>query len=161
MRSFPTSFLTGLCALVLSGLMVGAAVASPAETIRTAVMRAAPSARARVVQVIPPHAEIELESCGRHWCLAIWRGIDGYVSARSVINLAQESPPVIYGEPYDWDSYYNYAWGPYYGFVLGRGVYSGPYGHGHFRGAVPSFHGPGLPRGGRHGNGVIIYRGRH
>eukprot|EP01037_Dinobryon_pediforme_P011891 gene11891-11983_t len=161
--------------------MIGSASASPAETTRTAVMRASPNARARILQVIPPNAQIDLESCGRYWCYASWRGIFGYVSARSIINLAQEAPSIIYEEPY-WEPNYNYGLWPYYGLGLGSGLYGGYYYRNHFHnggrnfgrthnfggahnfGGVHNFPGRGHTgtfRGGHRGGDIFIPRGRH
>jgi len=48
-------------------------------------MRAAPSAKAHVVQRIPRSAEVEIGKCARGWCRAAWKGLPGYIPAEAVV----------------------------------------------------------------------------
>ena len=80
------------------------ALATPALTNAPTTMREAPSAHSRVVQSIPANAQIDIEGCGRYWCNASWRNIDGFVPANvvsaggpPVYNAAP--PPVVFGPP--------------------------------------------------------------
>ena len=65
-------------------LAAGLAFAHPAMTADDATMRAAPSGRARVVQRIPAHAQIDVTDCGEDWCAASWRDIDGFVRVEAI-----------------------------------------------------------------------------
>jgi hypothetical protein len=77
-------------------LAVGAtANADPAITTTATAMRAAPSAKARLVQHVPGNAEIDLNQCSRAWCYASWRN---YLPAATV--AAQPDPAAsLYGPP--------------------------------------------------------------
>lgn len=81
-------------------------------------MRAAPSARAHVVQRIPAHAQIDLGTCGERWCSASWRNLDGYVRVEAIgANtgpLAGPRPYGYYGGPYPYGG--PVVVGPVFGF---------------------------------------------
>jgi hypothetical protein len=113
--------------LAVSALCLGSAapaVADPAETIAPTIMRAAPSAAARVVQRIPAHAEIDLSSCSGAWCRVSWRDRFGYVRAEAVAVGSYAPRPAYY-------SYYGprYYWGPPVVVAPGWG-WGRPYGYG-------------------------------
>ncbi len=84
-------------------LAAGAAAARPAMTADATTMRAAPSGKARVVQKIPPHAQIDVSDCGESWCAASWRDLDGFVRVEAIApNDAPLAgpPPVVVGGPF-------------------------------------------------------------
>jgi len=89
MRSFALSLTLALAAPAV-------AFAAPAETARATWMHDAPTGWAPIVQSLPANAEIDVESCGRQWCLASWREISGYVQSKALI-FGPEGPP--YGPP--------------------------------------------------------------
>ncbi len=76
---------------VVFGVCLAVALASPslaelAMTGAPVTMRAAPSAKAAVVQRIPASAEIEVDRrCPRGWCMASWRHLSGYLPADAVV----------------------------------------------------------------------------
>ena len=113
--------------IVTFGLCVGLVApvfADPARTTAPVVMRAAPTAKARVVQNIPANAEIDLSHCSGDWCYASWRDRFGYVEANAVAAAPYAAAPPGYAGPY----YYGPAVGPWQGW--GRPYYYG-YGWGH------------------------------
>lgn len=87
------------------------AAADPAITGAAAAMRDAPSARARIVQRVPAHAEIDVNQCRRDWCYASWRDRFGYLPAAAIDAPPPEAPP-----PGEWSSggfgpfYFGYGW---------------------------------------------------
>jgi len=85
-------------------LLAGAAVAHPAMTAYDTAMRAAPSGKARIVQHIPGHAQIDVEDCGDVWCSASWRDIGGFVRVDAIGPdegaLVEPGPGPYYGGPY-------------------------------------------------------------
>ena len=109
--------------------LVASASAELAMTEAPAIMRAAPSGRAAVVQRLPQRAEIDLEKCDHAWCRASWRGRFGYISeelvvfgsAPATLHGGEMPPPVVYASP----TYVTppaWRWtGPYIG-VNGGGV---------------------------------------
>lgn len=106
--------------LAFLGLLaaVASAAAYPAVTTAPAVMRTAADPRARVVQTIPPNAEIDVTNCTARWCYASWRDIFGYIPFSTVAALAEPpapyypAPPVVVVPGWGWRN----GWGPgYYG----------------------------------------------
>ena len=94
-------------------------------TIAPTRMRESPSPQGRVVQEIPPHAQIDVESCGRLWCSASWRDISGFVSVRSV-SFGDSGPlldappprplyvgPPVVVEPFGFGFGWSYGWRHY------------------------------------------------
>jgi hypothetical protein len=88
-------------------------------------MRAAPSAKAHVVQEIPASAQIDVSECERGWCYSSWRNRFGYIPAEVVVRGPptppgnELPPPVVYAQPapapvWGWS-------GPYVGFGWGYG----------------------------------------
>jgi hypothetical protein len=77
-------------------LAASPALAEPVWTNAPSVMRRAPNPAARVVQEIPPSAQIYLKSCRGDWCYASWRNRSGYIPAYAV---AEEAPPSDFGAP--------------------------------------------------------------
>jgi hypothetical protein len=61
------------------------AMAEPAMTDAPVAMRAGPTGKAGVVQLIPQSAEIHLEKCAGAWCRASWRGRYGYIPEEAVV----------------------------------------------------------------------------
>ena len=86
-------------------LAASAAFAHPAMTGDPTTMVAAPSSHARVVQEIPPHAQIDVGECGERWCAASWRNLDGYVRVEAIapndapLGGPPGPPPVVVGGP--------------------------------------------------------------
>jgi hypothetical protein len=104
-------------------LAASAAFAHPAMTGDPTTMVAAPSSHARVVQEIPPHAQIDLGECGERWCAASWRNMDGYVRVEAI--APNDAPlagppgprppvfiggPVIVGPAFRYGYYYHRRW---------------------------------------------------
>ena len=83
------------CAVLLAA---SPAVAEPVWTSAPSVMRRAPSPAARVIQEIPPSAQIYLKSCRQDWCYASWRNRSGYIPAYAVSDAA---PPNFGAPPAD------------------------------------------------------------
>ena len=105
MRVFLTAL--GSCAL-----FAASAAADPATTGAAASMRAAPSAKARVVQRVPANAEIDLSQCSGGWCYTSWRDRFGYLPAAAIAGPPYPSaPPPPYGPYGGWS---NAAVGPFY-----------------------------------------------
>ena len=86
-------------------------------------MRAAPSARARVVQNIPAHAQIDVSQCREEWCAASWRDRDGFVRVEAIApndapleGPPPPGPPVAFGSPiivgpvFGYGYYYHRHW---------------------------------------------------
>lgn|ERR1700722_405937 len=83
----------GLCFAVSAS-----ASADPAVATTATAMRAAPSAKARLVQHVPGNAEIDLNQCGGGWCYASWRNRFGYLPVAAI--AAQPDPAAsLYGSP--------------------------------------------------------------
>ena len=89
--------------------------AEPSVTTALAVMHRAPTPASRVLQEIPPNAQIDLINCTGQWCYVSWRKIYGYIPAFAVegsaapvvapapIVVAQPAPVVVapaWGGPY-------------------------------------------------------------
>ena len=86
--------------------LVVPAFAEPAVTTAPATMHRAPSEHSRVVQNIPPNAEIDLSHCSGDWCYASWRNLFGYIPAFAVAEaglppgaVAPLPPPVVVAPP--------------------------------------------------------------
>lgn len=80
----------------------GAASADPALTRAPAAMRAAPSAKAQVVQRVPANAQIDLSGCSGGWCYASWRDLFGYLPVGAIGAPSYgptAAPPPPYGGP--------------------------------------------------------------
>ena len=89
-------------AFTLAFALPGAALAEPAMTTMSTLMREGPSSQSPVVQRIPANAEIDASGCGAYWCAASWRGLDGYVRAEAISfdeAGAPPPPPPVYDEP--------------------------------------------------------------
>jgi hypothetical protein len=81
-------------------LTAAPAVAEPVWTGAPSVMRYAPNPSARVVQNVPPNAQIYLRSCRGDWCYASWRNRSGYLPAYAVnVESAPGAapPPPVFG----------------------------------------------------------------
>jgi hypothetical protein len=78
-----------LVVLSISSILVGQAIARPAKTLSTTVMRVTPNSGARALQTLPVNEDIDLVSCTKAWCVVTWDGQLGYVSAGSVIALPE------------------------------------------------------------------------
>jgi hypothetical protein len=95
----------------------GSALAHPAMTTVGTQMREAPNGHSRVVQDIPPNAQVDVEGCGPVWCSASWRNIPGFVRSDAVVaggvglRPAYRPPPPFF-RPFGWG--YGYGWHPYY-----------------------------------------------
>jgi Bacterial SH3 domain len=76
--------------LGVSIAFVAPALAELAMTGEPVAMRAGPTGKAGVVELIPQSAEIHVEKCAGAWCRASWRGRLGYVPVGAV---ALRSPP--------------------------------------------------------------------
>ena len=89
--------------LILAGgavLALGSvALANPVMTIVPTSMRNAPNSHAAIVQPIPAHAEIDVSGCGRIWCSASWRDLEGFVRASAIAAAPGGSPLVYSDEP--------------------------------------------------------------
>jgi hypothetical protein len=96
------------------------AVADPAITTTAASMRAAPNAKAKLVQFVPANAEIDLSQCSGAWCYVSWRNRFGYLPVASVAAQPDQAGPA-YGPPPVVGSTWGGGWGPFY--------YGGWYGH--------------------------------
>ena len=99
--SFHPAFVKGLRhlrRLCLAALLIAAAwpaLAEPVWTAAPSTMRRAPRPTARIVQEVPPNAQILLQNCRGDWCYASWRNRSGYIPAYAV-NVAPPpgaSPP--------------------------------------------------------------------
>lgn len=108
--------------LLAVGLCLGSAAAAsadPARTVSPAVMHAAPSAKAHIVQNIPANAEIDVSNCSGGWCYVSWRNLFGYVRPDVVAAEPYDGGPPPYGPPppvfgpwWGWGGpYYGYGWG--------------------------------------------------
>ena len=116
---------------LLSAAMITGAAASPAITIRSTIMRAAPTARAKIVQSIPQDAQIDVQRCEGSWCYAAWRDLFGFVAATSTAPLPLAPPPTYAGPISDYGPYWCGA--PYYrGPEYGWGYYGGHHAYGRF-----------------------------
>jgi hypothetical protein len=85
--------------LVFIGVCLGLirpALAEPAITTAPSAMHRGPSERSRIVQTIPPNAQIDLENCSADWCYGSWRNLFGYIPAFAV---AQGGPPTMAPPP--------------------------------------------------------------
>lgn len=125
MRRLPPA--AGFLALGL-GLALGLATscaAAPALTTAPATMHRAPNPNSRVVQTIPPNAQIDIENCGPDWCYGSWRHLFGYVPAFAVAQggspmispppppLVVAAPPIILEPTFGWGGgYVGGGWGP-------------------------------------------------
>src|SRR5579862_1442814 len=107
--------------LVLLALCIAPtlAAASPAETVRGAVMFQGPSGRSPRVQRIPANAEIDVQSCGRIWCYGSWRSIPGFVRIGN-LSFGPEGAPFGAPPPPPPEPIYR-TWGWSYGFGIGNG----------------------------------------
>jgi hypothetical protein len=76
-----------LFVLGISSLLVGQAIARPAKTISTTVLRVTPKPGARALQMLPADEDINLVSCTKAWCVVTWGAQLGYVSAGSIVAL--------------------------------------------------------------------------
>jgi hypothetical protein len=100
----------------------GSALANPAMTTVETQMRESPNGHSRVVQDIPPNAQVDVDNCGPVWCSASWRNIPGFVPASAVVPggvvlrpAYRPPPPVViapFGFGFGW-GYYR-PWHPYY-----------------------------------------------
>jgi uncharacterized protein YraI len=72
----------GMCALALG--FATSALAAPALTLASAAMRAEPNSRAPIVQMVPPNAQIDVNSCRGPWCYVSWREVFGYMPQRAI-----------------------------------------------------------------------------
>jgi hypothetical protein len=93
------------------------ALAHPAMTTVGTQMRESPNGHSRVVQEIPPNAQVDVDGCGPVWCSASWRDIPGFVRADAVVAggvglrpaYHRPPPPPLFA-PFGW----GYGWRPYY-----------------------------------------------
>jgi uncharacterized protein YraI len=74
------------------------AIAAPALTRASGVMREGPSSRATVVQEVPAYTEIDVRGCQGDWCYVSWRYIFGYlprgaIDPRPFTGLGPVPPP--------------------------------------------------------------------
>lgn len=111
------------CLASALSLAAGVAAAHPAMTAEPVTMRAAPSSHARIVQHIPPNAQIDVGECRERWCAASWRNLDGYVRVEAI---DASGGPVVDTPP---PPPYGYYGGPYYG---GSVVVGPVFGFGYF-----------------------------
>jgi hypothetical protein len=112
--------LLAACGVVVAAC--GPALANPAMTTGPVEMRESPSSRARVVQSVPPHAQIDISECRKSWRSASWRDIDGFVPARAVSTAdvgplveagGPPPPPPVVVAPFGW-GYGYYGWHRHY-----------------------------------------------
>jgi hypothetical protein len=59
-------------------------------------MHRAPNFSSRIVQHVPPDAQIDLHNCAGDWCYASWRRLFGYIPAFAV---AEGAPPAAVVAP--------------------------------------------------------------
>ena len=78
--------------VLAAALALGAApgLAAPAVTVAPSDMHRAPSVNSRIVQQIPPNAQIDVQNCAGDWCYGSWRHLFGYIPAFAV---GQGGPP--------------------------------------------------------------------
>ena len=97
-------------------------LAEPLVTTSLAIMHRAPAPGSRVLQEIPPNAQIDLINCTGEWCYVSWRKIYGYIpaftvqSAPEVVAVAPAqvvvAPSVVYGPAWGWSgTYVGGGWG--------------------------------------------------
>jgi hypothetical protein len=105
--------------------LIGPALAEPAITTAPSAMHRGPSERSRIVQTIPPNAQIDLENCTAGWCYGSWRNLFGYIPAFAVAQggppmmappppVVVAAPPVVVAPAFGWG-------GPYVGVGWGYG----------------------------------------
>ena len=101
------------------------ALASPAVTVAPSEMHRAPNVNSRVVQEIPPNAQVDVEHCAGDWCYGSWRRLFGYIPAFAVSQgppppWAAAAPPVVPPAPVV--AAPDFGWGgPYVGVGWGWG----------------------------------------
>ena len=97
-------------------------LAEPSVTTSLAAMHRAPAPGSRVLQEIPPNAQIDLINYTGEWCYVSWRKIYGYIpaftveSAPEVVAVAPAqvvvAPSVVYGPAWGWSgTYVGGGWG--------------------------------------------------
>ena len=101
------------------------AFAAPTVTVAPSEMHRAPNLASRIVQEIPPEAQIDVENCAGDWCYGSWRHRFGYIPAFAVGQgpppagpppFAAAPPPVVVAPAPAW------GWGgPYVGVGWGWG----------------------------------------
>ena len=115
-----------LVAAALAAGFAAPAFASPAVTVAPSAMHRAPNMNSRVVQEIPPNAQIDVQNCTGDWCYGSWRHLFGYIPAFAVgqgpppPGLAATPPvvvapaPVVVAPAWGWGGPYvgvGYGWG--------------------------------------------------
>ena len=126
---------------VLLGLSIFAsapAIASPALTAKTTILRATASSHGKVIQALPANVQIDVDKCGNAWCFVSWNEKFGYIPVSAVAALpegqapsAGEYPPAGVA-PYYGPYPYPYSY-PYPGYVYGGYGYGWGGGWGHRR----------------------------
>jgi hypothetical protein len=86
-------------AVIVAMSVPATVLADPAMTVAPAVMRAAPSLRARPIQEVPANAQIDLNSCSGGWCYSSWRNLFGYLPVSSIEAMPYEAPPAFVPAP--------------------------------------------------------------
>jgi|SRR5579884_4213760 hypothetical protein len=105
---------TSLVAFCLSIAWGASAAADPATTSEAIAMRAAPSAKARLVQRVPANAEIDLNHCSGDWCYASWRDRFGYLPVAAIASPAYPAPPAYGPPPPAYGAWSGGGFGPFY-----------------------------------------------
>ncbi len=112
------TFLFAFCLSIACG---ASAAADPATTSAATAMRAAPDARARLVQRVPADAEIDLSSCSGDWCYASWRNRFGYLPLAAIAGPAYPPPPAYGPPPPAYGAWTGGGFGPFtYGYGWSR-----------------------------------------
>lgn len=143
-------------ALAFAALAMGTAAAQ-ADVLGIATtntrLHTSPGARAPIIRRVPQGARLKVLSCADRWCLAEWRGVQGYIS-QNLMDFPNGSASVDQGTSDDEgtttivrrryvvpeyvtpdDDYPDYpiynTYGPYYGggLFIGPGYYGGRYHH--------------------------------
>ncbi|MDR3461478.1 MAG: hypothetical protein P4L76_04085 [Beijerinckiaceae bacterium] len=124
--------------LGLSMFALGPAIASPALTAKSTILRATASPHGKVIRALPANIQIDVDKCAKAWCFVSWNEKYGYLPVSAIAALpegqapgAGEYPPggvVPYYGPYPYAyPYPGYAYGGY-GYGWGGG-WGGGWGH--------------------------------
>jgi hypothetical protein len=111
-------------AAALSFGFAAPAAAEPTVTTSLAIMHRAPTPGSRVLQAIPPNAQIDLVKCTGEWCYASWRKIYGYIPAFAIQGApapyAVAPAPIVVEHPVIVERAWGWG-GPYVGVGWGWG----------------------------------------
>jgi hypothetical protein len=96
--------LLAAAAFAAVALTAGSAAADIVWTSAPSLMRRAPNPASRVVQEVPPSAQVDVRGCFDGWCRASWRHRAGYIPAYAVSGApapmaVAPPPPGVYAPP--------------------------------------------------------------